>query len=80
MCPGRGVPLVFKDGKLVHNGGGDKAPEIQVLLVELKSRQGPFCAGREIGSKAERFTPIEFSTSEATVKDEFQAGGSMEQS
>jgi len=80
MCPGRGVPLVIKDGKPVQNGGGDKAPEIQVLLVELKNPPDPFCAGRELGFKAERFAPIEFNTSEAAVEDEVQAGGSLAQS
>ena len=68
MAPGRGVPLVIKDGKPVQNGGGDKSPEIQILLMELRNPPDPFCAGRELGFKAERFAPIEYNVNEEVVQ------------
>jgi hypothetical protein len=74
MAPGRGVPLVIKDGKPVQNGGGDKSPEIQILLMELKNPPDPFCAGREMGFKAERFAPIEFNQSEETIRESIGIG------
>jgi hypothetical protein len=74
MSPGRGVPLVIKDGKIVPNGGGDQSPEIHLLLVELTNPPDPFCAGRELGFKAERFAPIEFAVSESEVEATAEAG------
>jgi hypothetical protein len=68
LSPGRGSPLLVVDGKPVINGAGDKHPEIQILLMELHNPMDPFCAGRELGFKAERFAPIEFNENVESVK------------
>ncbi len=73
MAPGRGVPFVVENGKIVPNGGGDKSPEIHLLLEELKNPPDPFCAGRELGFKAERFAPIEFAEAETAAEAEVSA-------
>lgn len=69
LSPGRGIPLLIVDGKPVINGAGDKHPEILILLMELHNPMDPFCAGRELGFKAERFAPIEFNENVESVKE-----------
>ena len=59
MSPGRGKPLHIVDGKPVPNGAGDNHPEIYLLVEELRNPPDPFCAGAELGFKAERFAPME---------------------
>jgi hypothetical protein len=59
MSPGRGKPLHIVDGKPVKNGAGDAHPEIYLLVEELRNPPDPFCAGAELGFKAERFAPVE---------------------
>lgn len=59
MAPGRGEPLRIVDGKLVKNGAGDTYPEVHLLVEELHNPPDPFCAGTELGFKAERFAPID---------------------
>jgi hypothetical protein len=59
MSPGRGKPLHIVDGKPVKNGAGDAHPEIHLLVEELHNPPDPFCAGTELGFKAERFAPLE---------------------
>lgn len=69
MSPGRGKPLHLVDGKPVKNGAGDNHPEIYLLVEELRNPQDPFCAGTELGFKAERFAPIEEEEIEESYED-----------
>lgn len=61
--PGRGIPGVIRivgdKAGIVENGGGDRQPEIQVLLEEIHNGQDPLCAGRELGFRAERFAMVD---------------------
>ncbi|MDI1250330.1 MAG: hypothetical protein PSV13_15815 [Lacunisphaera sp.] len=66
MSPGRGKPLHIVDGKPVKNGAGDAHPEIHLLVEELHNPPDPFCAGTELGFKAERFAPMEEAENEAS--------------
>ncbi len=75
MSPGRGKPLHIVDGKPVKNGAGDAHPEIYLLVEELRNPPDPFCAGAELGFKAERFAPMEEAENEATVEEEAVIGG-----
>jgi hypothetical protein len=76
MSPGRGKPLHIVDGKPVKNGAGDAHPEIYLLVEELRNPPDPFCAGAELGFKAERFAPMEESENEA-VYEEAEAKGAF---
>jgi len=69
MSPGRGKPLHLVDGKPVQNGAGDNHPEIYLLVEELINPQDPFCAGTELGFKAERFAPMEEAEAEDSYAD-----------
>lgn len=74
MSPGRGKPLHIVDGKPVKNGAGDTNPEIYLLVEELRNPPDPFCAGAELGFKAERFAPMEEAENENFVEEEIAAG------
>ncbi len=69
MSPGRGKPLHIVDGKPVVNGAGDAHPEIHLLVEELRNPPDPFCAGAELGFKAERFAPMEEAEHEEEYAD-----------
>jgi hypothetical protein len=69
MSPGRGKPLHIVDGKPVKNGAGDAHPEIHLLVEELRNPPDPFCAGTELGFKAERFAPMQEVENEAVYED-----------
>ncbi len=69
MSPGRGKPLHLVDGKPVTNGAGDNHPEIYLLVEELVNPQDPFCAGTELGFKAERFAPMEEAEAEESYEE-----------
>lgn len=66
MSPGRGKPLHIVDDKPVKNGAGDAHPEIHLLVEELHNPPDPFCAGTELGFKAERFAPMEEAENEGS--------------
>jgi hypothetical protein len=76
MSPGRGKPLHIVDGKPVINGAGDAHPEIYLLVEELRNPPDPFCAGAELGFKAERFAPMEEAENEE-VYEEAEAKGAF---
>ncbi|MBL9215876.1 MAG: hypothetical protein JNG83_10415 [Opitutaceae bacterium] len=69
MSPGRGKPIHIVDGKPVKNGAGDAHPEIYLLVEELRNPPDPFCAGAELGFKAERFAPMEEAEYEDTEEN-----------
>lgn len=75
MCPGRGKPLKIVDGKPIINGAGDDHPEIYLLVEELRNPPDPYCAGAELGFKAERFAPMEEAENEAVYEEEAVIGG-----
>ena len=77
MAPGRGKPLHIVDGKPVQNGASDAHPEIHLLVEELRNPPDPYCAGTELGFKAERFAPLEEAESEATEELVEAVGGYM---
>jgi len=66
--------LHIVDGKPVKNGAGDAHPEIYLLVEELRNPPDPFCAGAELGFKAERFAPVEEAENEAFVEEEAAVG------
>jgi hypothetical protein len=74
MSPGRGSPLLIVDGQPVKNGAGDAHPEIYLLVEELRNPPDPFCAGAELGFKAERFAPVEEIENEE-IEEEVEAIG-----
>lgn len=74
MSPGRGKPLHIVDGKPVKNGAGDAHPEIYLLVEELRNPPDPFCAGAELGFKAERFAPVEEAENENFADEEIAVG------
>lgn len=74
LSPGRGKPLHIVDGKPVKNGAGDNHPEIYLLVEELRNPQDPFCAGTELGFKAERFAPVEEAEAEDSYADSAAVG------
>lgn len=59
IFPGREIPGVIKDGKLVENGGSMAAPTIGVTVNELVNPPDPWCSQRELSFQAERFAPLE---------------------
>lgn len=74
MSPGRGKPVHLVDGQPVKNGAGDTHPEIYLLVEELHNPPDPFCAGAELGFKAERFAPMEEAESEQTQEEVVAVG------
>jgi hypothetical protein len=72
VAPGRGIFVVIgEDGQPVRDGGGDRQPEIQILLAELHNPPDPQCPGREIGFRSERFAPMEEIEQENEEVEEF---------
>jgi hypothetical protein len=77
LAPGRGKPLHIVDGKPVKNGASDEAPEIYLLVEELHNPPDPFCQGRELGFKAERFAPMQEAENEGTEEKVEQYAGAF---
>ncbi len=74
VAPGRGIFVVIgEDGKPVRDAGGDRQPEIQILLAELHNPEDPQCPGREIGFRSDRFAPLEEIESEDEESEVYQA-------
>jgi hypothetical protein len=47
------------------------------LVEELRNPPDPFCAGGELGFKAERFAPMEEAENEAVYEEAAAIGGFM---